>query len=84
MEVFNEIKAQLDRVRGQVDEKVKKYFSSKYFQNSWRFWFCLAYLMCPIDLIPDFIPIVGYLDDIAVIAKLLGVVINITKRKINE
>ena len=28
----------------------------------------LAYVLCPVDLIPDFIPFVGYLDDAAVFA----------------
>jgi uncharacterized membrane protein YkvA (DUF1232 family) len=27
-----------------------------------------AYLACPIDLIPDWLPVVGYLDDIGLIA----------------
>lgn len=31
----------------------------------------LLYVLSPIDLIPDFIPIVGYLDDAAVFAALL-------------
>ena len=26
-------------------------------------WFLLAYLASPIDLIPDFVPVVGYADD---------------------
>jgi uncharacterized membrane protein YkvA (DUF1232 family) len=39
----------------------------------------MAYLLSPIDLIPDLIPIVGYLDDIAVIANLLGVIIRLNK-----
>ena len=43
--------------------------------GGWRFAFCMAYLLCPFDLVPDFIPIVGYIDDIAVIARLIGIVI---------
>jgi uncharacterized membrane protein YkvA (DUF1232 family) len=30
-----------------------------------------AYLVTPIDLIPDFIPVVGFLDDVAVVGFLL-------------
>lgn len=34
----------------------------------------LAYLLCPIDAIPDFIPVIGLLDDAAVIALCLKLV----------
>lgn len=32
----------------------------------------LGYLICPLDAIPDTIPIVGYVDDIGVITATLG------------
>ena len=28
----------------------------------------LAYLLCPIDLVPDFIPVIGYADDAIIVA----------------
>lgn len=34
----------------------------------------LGYLVLPVDLIPDFIPLVGWADDAAVIAAVLGYV----------
>lgn len=32
-----------------------------------RLWLLLAYLASPIDLIPDFIPVIGYADDAVVV-----------------
>jgi len=32
----------------------------------WTVWVLLAYLASPIDLIPDFVPIVGYADDVII------------------
>jgi len=34
-------------------------------------WLALAYVMCPIDLIPDFIPVLGHLDDIVIVPGLI-------------
>jgi len=33
-----------------------------------RLWLMLAYLASPIDLVPDFVPIVGYADDAVIVA----------------
>jgi len=40
----------------------------------------LLYVLSPVDLIPDFIPVIGYLDDAAVIAACL----NFTKFDVEE
>lgn len=41
----------------------------------WRLWLLLAYLAMPIDLVPDFIPVIGYADDAIVIALTLRSVV---------
>lgn len=40
-----------------------------------RLWLLLAYLAMPIDLIPDFIPVLGYADDAIVVAAVLRSVV---------
>jgi len=36
-----------------------------------RLWLLLAYLALPIDLVPDFIPVIGYADDAIIVALVL-------------
>ena len=43
-----------------------------------------AYALSPIDLIPDFIPIIGYLDDLIIIPLGLALVIRFTPPKVIE
>ena len=43
-----------------------------------------AYAMSPIDLIPDFIPIIGYLDDIILLSLGIMVVIKLTPKNVIE
>lgn len=38
-----------------------------------RLGFLLAYLALPIDLVPDFIPVLGYADDAIIVAAVLRV-----------
>lgn len=43
-----------------------------------------AYALSPIDLIPDFIPVLGYLDDIVLIPLGLALVVRLTPRTVLE
>jgi uncharacterized membrane protein YkvA (DUF1232 family) len=36
-----------------------------------RLWLLLAYLASPIDVVPDFLPVIGYADDAIVVAVVL-------------
>ncbi|ANZ43137.1 hypothetical protein BBK82_29995 [Lentzea guizhouensis] len=40
-----------------------------------RLWLLLAYLVVPIDLIPDFIPVLGYADDAIIVVAVLRSVV---------
>jgi uncharacterized membrane protein YkvA (DUF1232 family) len=40
-----------------------------------RLWLLLAYLLSPVDLVPDVVPVLGYADDIVVVALALRSVV---------
>ncbi|MBG0822849.1 DUF1232 domain-containing protein [Planomonospora sp. ID91781] len=42
-----------------------------------RLWLLLGYLALPIDLVPDFIPVLGYADDAIVVAVVLRSVVRV-------
>lgn len=49
-----------------------------------RLWLLLAYLLIPIDLVPDFIPVIGYADDAIIVAVALRSVIGHAGREAIE
>jgi uncharacterized membrane protein YkvA (DUF1232 family) len=42
----------------------------------------VLYLLMPVDLIPDFIPVVGYLDDLLIVLVGVGLLMRITPRHV--
>lgn len=40
-----------------------------------RLWFLFAYLAMPVDLVPDFVPVLGYADDAIIVAAVLRSVV---------
>lgn len=40
-----------------------------------RLWLLLGYLIVPVDLVPDFLPVIGYADDVVVVALALRSVV---------
>lgn len=40
-----------------------------------RLWLLLAYLASPIDIVPDFVPVIGYADDAIIVALTLRSVV---------
>jgi len=44
--------------------------------------FTLSYALSPIDLIPDFVPVLGYLDDLIIIPALISLSIKLIPKEI--
>lgn len=57
--------------RGIKHDVVTVYFAARDPQAPWGVrllaWLIAAYALSPIDLIPDFIPVLGYLDDLLIV-----------------
>ncbi|MFN8531208.1 MAG: DUF1232 domain-containing protein [Anaerolineae bacterium] len=44
----------------------------------------IAYLLSPIDVIPDFIPIIGHLDDVLIVPLLFWLALRLVPREVIE
>lgn len=45
-------------------------------------WLAVAYALMPLDLIPDFLPVVGHLDDLVLIPALLWLALRWVPREV--
>ncbi len=46
--------------------------------------FAIAYLLSPVDLIPDFIPILGHMDDVILVPGLLWLALAIIPQSVKQ
>ena len=44
----------------------------------------VAYALCPIDLVPDFIPVLGYLDDVILLPALVALTVRFIPKDVFE
>jgi uncharacterized membrane protein YkvA (DUF1232 family) len=80
----------LDRIRSWA-RKIKRdamtlWFASKHPRTPWLAKalsvFVVAYALSPIDLIPDFIPVIGYLDDALLLPALIWLAVRMLPRDV--
>src|SRR3972149_10593179 len=69
-------------------EIIALYFASKHPRTPWYAKalaaLVIGYALSPIDLIPDFIPVVGYLDDLIIVPAGIALLVKIIPRDILE
>ena len=48
----------------------------------WLLWLAIAYFLSPIDLIPDFVPVLGQLDDLIIVPLLITLAIKMIPQEV--
>ena len=90
MIVKNPFKTLLNKINIYIDklkmDSIALWFATKHPKTSILvqaiIWFAVAYALSPIDLIPDFIPILGLLDDLILLAVTVTFAVNIISKDI--
>ncbi len=83
MKTFRRIKQKTDILKKEI---LMIYYAYQHpdlkFLPKFIILFALAYTLSPIDLIPDFIPVLGYLDDLIIVPLLIALSIKLIPEEI--
>ena len=52
--------------------------------SRWLLAGAIAYLLSPIDLIPDFIPVIGHLDDVVIVPGMIWLALALVPRETRD
>lgn len=84
-EIISALKLKAKRLK---EESYALHFAYKDPRTPWQakamIILTLCYLLSPIDLIPDFIPVLGYLDDLVIVPLLITLSIKLIPEKVME
>jgi uncharacterized membrane protein YkvA (DUF1232 family) len=62
------------------------YLASKHPRTPWYAkafaFFIVGYALSPIDLIPDFIPVIGYVDDLIIVSAMIALLIKMIPKEV--
>ncbi|MBI4459609.1 MAG: DUF1232 domain-containing protein [Acidobacteria bacterium] len=79
----------LEKIRGKLQRDLAVYRLAFHHPKTpkvarWLLGLALAYAVTPIDLIPDFIPILGHLDDALIVPALVAVAVWLIPKEVLE
>jgi len=87
MKLLKKIKGRVHRVKQKIKIEIHALFLA--YKDNRTPWYAkvlllitVGYALSPIDLIPDFIPILGYLDDIIILPLLIALAVKMIPKEI--
>ncbi len=81
--MLNKIKAWASKLKQQARVLQTAYQDKRTpFKAKLLIWITLGYLFSPIDLIPDFIPVLGLIDDIIIVPMLIAFAIKLIPKAV--